>query len=335
MTDKVFYQVIADELKSKTMDTALWTQAYATAEGNPDKTEAVYIRLRFIDLKKSASAAMSLTAVDNKNAEIKNDRIDSELAQLRSRLAKKLLSQGKHSLYSSLGLHPDASDAAVGAAIADYESRNQDGAMSSEFRYAKTTLGNPILREQYDRKLLEGVSNEISRATYEYAGNDHAWWGSGKVSAIIAVLSVVLFGFLGLNYYKEHNNHELQKVSVDTQRDAVNSTTNTLQMSAQTDQMRAQADIELRNEALRIADERQRREMDLRVNATDRILEQQRLEQDRREQANQQRLKLQQEQAENIRINREKQYYACLNQQLLSQRDTTSADATGRCSMYR
>lgn len=75
--------------------------------------------------------------------------------------------------------------------------------------------------------------------------------------------------------------------------------------------------------------------MDLRTNATERLLEQQRLEQERRDQTNQQRMKLQQDQIENQRISREKQYYACLNQQLLSQRDVTSADASARCSMYR
>lgn len=332
MSDKVFYQVIADELKSKNMDTALWTQAFATAEGNPDKTEAAYIRLRFLDLKKSSSSALRLAALDTKGADFEIKPVDSELLQLRTKLAKKLLSLGKHSLYSTLGLYPDASDAVVATAIADFESKNQGGVVSSEFKYAKSTLGNPGLREQYDRKLWDGVSNDVQRTTYGYAvdtgDNEYSWWESRKVSVIITVMSAVLLGYLGLNYYKERNNHELQKESIDTQRDTFNSTTDVVQM-------KTQADIDFRNQALRIADERQRREMDLRTDATDRLLEQQRLEQDRREQANQQRLKLQQDQAENQRINREKQYYACLNQQLLSQRDVTSADASARCAMYR
>ena len=171
---------------------------------------------------------------------------------------------------------------------------------------------------------MESVSNEAPKVAYEYVSSEKSWWGSGTVSFLIAVLSVALFGYLGLNYYKEHNSHELQKVSVDTERDAMNSNTDV-------NQMKAQADIELQN----FAEERRRREMDLRVNSTQQILELQRLELERREQANQQRLKLQQEQAENLRISREKQYYACLNQQLLSRPDMTSADATGRCSMYR
>ena len=268
MSDKVFYNVIADELKFKTMDVALWTQAIATAEGNPDKTEAAYIRLRFLDLKKSPSSALKLTAVDTKNTEIEIKPIDSELLQLRAKLAKKLLSQGKHSLYSTLGLYPDASDAVVTSAIADFESRNQDGVTSSEFKYAKNTLGNPGLRAQYDRKLLESVSNDVQSTTYHYASdtkNAESWWESRKISVIITVLSVGLFGYLGLNYYKEHNNHELQKESIDTQRDIVSSTTDT-------DQMKVQADIDFKNQALRIADERQRREMDLSTNATERLL---------------------------------------------------------------
>lgn len=328
MSDKVFYKVIADELKSKTMDTALWTQAIATAEGNPDKTEAVYIRLRFLDLKKSALSSLSLAPAAAKSAEPELKPLDSALFQLRSTLAKKLYSQGKPSLYSTLGLHPDASDTVVATAIADFEARNQGGNASAEFKYAKSTLGNPVLREQYDRKLLESISNDLQRTTRSYAveatHNEYSWWESGRTAVIIGIMTLALLGYFGLNYYKERNNHELQKESLETVR-----------ATTDANQMQIQADIDLRNEALRIADERQRREMDLRSNASDRMLEQQRLEQERRTQAEQQRLKLQQDQADNLRINKEKQYYVCLNQQLLSQRDMTNADASARCSMYR
>lgn len=334
MSDKVFYQVIADELKSKTVDTALWTQAIATAEGNPDKTEAAYIRLRFLDLKKSA---LSLAPAESKKLQPEFKQPNSELTQLRSTLARKLNSQGKHSLYSTLSLQPDASDEVVAMAIADLESRNQSesGVSGAEFKYAKSTLGDPELRAQYDRNLLLSVSDDISKIARPYVGsaamgNEYSSEESGKIPLIAGILVFALIGYFALNYYKERNNHEIQKESLETQREVANSTIDY-----------AQEEINTKNQALRIVDERLKQDMDYRANATDRLLEQQRLEQERRAQAEQQRLKLQQdqierqqEQAERQRISREKQYYACLDQQLL-QRGTTNADAYARCAMYR
>lgn len=332
MSDKAFYQVIADELKSKTVDTALWTQAIANAEGNPDKTEAAYIRLRFIDLKKSALSQIS-TEMKNLQPEIKQP--GNELIQLRYSLAKKLNLQGKHSLYSTLSLQPDASDEVVAMAITDLESRNQSGSgvSDAEFNYAKSTLGNPELRAQYDRRLLLSVSNDVQDMTRSYAdsgmGNEYSSEESSKIPLIVGILVVALIGYFGLSYYKERNNREIQKESLETQREVANSTIDN-----------AQAESDRKNQALRIVDERLKQDMDYRASATDRLLEQRRLEQERRAQVEQQRLKLQQDQverqqdqAEKQRISREKQYYACLNQQLL-QRGTTSDDAYARCSMY-
>jgi len=324
MSNKVFYQVIADELKSRKVDTALWTQAIATAEGNPDKTEAVYIRLRFADLKKST---ISLAPAETKKSLSEIKQPNSELTQLRSSLTRKLNSQGKHSLYSTLSLQPDASDEVVAMAISDLETRNESGSgvSEAEFNYAKSTLGNPELRAQYDRKLLLSVSNDAQRMGMSYAG---AAMGNGyhsessKIPLIAGILVLAIIGYFGLAYYKERNTHEIQKESFETQREVTNSTVG-----------RTQADIDARNQALRIVDERQRQEMDDRARTTDRLLEQQRMEQDRRAQVEQQRLNFQQEQAERLRVSKEKQYYACLNGQLLK-RGTTSADAYAKCAMY-
>lgn len=319
MPNKVFYQIIADELKTKTMDAALWTQAIATAEGNPDKTEAAYIRLRFLDLKKSSPSSLSLAPASTQKPELEIKPRVNELSQLRSALARKLNAQGKHSLYSTLGLQPDAGDAVVTTAIAEFEARNPGSGSSAEFQYAKRTLGDPKLREQYDRKLFGSVSSDVQRASQSYmveTMNSDSWWESSKMSVVISLLAVALLGYFGLNYYKERNNREAMQSTTDA------------------NQMRMQADIDSQNQALRIADERQSQEMALRASATDRLLEQQRLEQERRDTAEQQRLKMQQEQAENLRISKEKRYYACLNQQLMSQRDMTNADANARCAMY-
>lgn len=338
MSDKEFYQIIADELKSKTMDSALWTQAIATAEGNPDKTEASYIRLRFLDLKKSTISSLQLTSLEHGTPNHEAKVPDAQLLQLRTQLTRKILSQNRPSLYSILGLQPDASDAIVAAAIADIESRGQENLASAEFKYAKNTLGNSSLREQYDRKLFESTSSNYNRTPQAYAEqafSDGDSWLSSNKSFIVGITVIVLLGYFSLNYYKERNKRESQKEAIGVQRDAVLSTTDTNQAIVQTEQMKAQADIEFRNQALRIVDERTRQEMEYRTNTTDRVFEQRRQEQERYEIAEQKRIKLQQDQVEAQKISMEKQYYACLNQQLLSSREVTQADAYARCAMYR
>lgn len=338
MSDKEFYQIIADELKFKTMDSALWTQAIATAEGNPDKTEALYIRLRFLDLKKSALSSLQLASLEPGTANPEAKAPDAQLLQLRAQLARKILSQNRPSLYSILGLQPDASDAIVASAIADIESRGHESLASAEFKYAKNTLGNSNLREQYDRKLFESTSSDYQRTPQAYAGqafsDDDSWFGLNK-SFIVSITVIVLLGYFSLTYYKERNNRESQKESIGVQRDALTSTTETNQTLVQTEQMKAQADIEFRNQALRMVDERQRQDLQYRANTTDRLFEQRRQEQERREIADQQRIKLQQDQVEAQKISMERQYNACLNQQLLSSREVTQSDAFARCSMYR
>jgi hypothetical protein len=328
MSDKEIYQIIADELKTKNIDTALWIQAKETAEGDPDKTEAAYIRLRFLDLiKSSRPLPQSISPVGSTNT-----ATNDGLSRMRTELAKKLLNQGKHSLYSTLKLQPDASDAVIATAIGDLESTNLAGSgiNPAEFKYAKDTLSNPDLREQYDRKLLESTSN-ITKPQQSYAVeemyNGHSWWESSKTSVIIGVLSLVLVGYLGLNYLKERHGNELQKIAVESQKEAAHTISDTTQM-------RTQADIDLRAEALRLAAERQNQDMAFRARTADQILEQQRVMQENRIQADQQRQKAQQDQAENLRIMKEKQYWNCMNQQM-SQRDGNSYTAGVRCAAYR
>ena len=335
MSDKEIYQIIADELKTKNIDTALWVQAKELAGGDTDKTEAAYIRLRFCEqIKSSHLPPKSNSLVNNTNTKTKVK--DDELSRMRSELAMKLLNRGKHSLYSTLKLHPDASDAVIATAIGDLESGHlvNSGINLAEFKYAKDTLSNPDLREQYDRQLLESISNTLkSYKSYaaEDAGYEYSWWESRKTSIIIWVLSLSLFGYLGLNYLKEHHSSQIQKEVVEVAKDAVRSTSDT-------DQIRTQADIDFKARALSLAEERQSQDLQLRSRVADHIFDQQRVMQDSRMQAEQQRQQAQKDQAENIRIAREKQYYACMNQQLTVQsyqRDPNSFNAGVRCAMYR
>lgn len=335
MSDKEIYQIIADELKTKNIDTALWVQAKELAGGDTDKTEAAYIRLRFCELIKSPHLPPKSNSLVN-NTNTKTKVKDDELSRMRSELAMKLLNRGKHSLYSTLKLHPDASDAVIATAIGDLESGHlvNSGINLAEFKYAKDTLSNPDLREQYDRQLLESISNTLkSYKSYaaEDAGYEYSWWESRKTSIIIWVLSLSLFGYLGLNYLKEHHSSQIQKEVVEVAKDAVRSTSDT-------DQIRTQADIDFKARALSLAEERQSQDLQLRSRVADHIFDQQRVMQDSRMQAEQQRQQAQKDQAENIRIAREKQYYACMNQQLTVQsyqRDPNSFNAGVRCAMYR
>ena len=140
------------------------------------------------------------------------------------------------------------------------------------------------------------------------------------MSVIIGVLSLVLVGYLGLNYLKERNGNGLQKEALHTISDVT--------------QMKTQADIDFRAEQLRLAAERQNQDMEFRARTNDQNLEQQRLMQESRMQADEQRQKAQQDQAENLRIMKEKQYWSCMNQQM-SQRDGNSYNAGVKCAMYR
>lgn len=341
MPDKVFYQIIADELAAKKMDAVLWTKAIAIADGDSDKTQAAYIRLRFLDLKHSA-LSQTASPLGINSSRTKPEPLDSGPSRMRSELTKKLHAQRKSSLYSILGLQPDASDAVVAAAIADFESRDQVGSSLSmaEFKYAKETLGNSVLREQYDRTLLNSMLNDgngqVSSYTCETADNESSWWESSKTSAIIGVLFLALFGYLALGFFKARSGHEIQKevigVQRDTvgiQRDVVDVQRDAVQSASDINKLKIQADIDMRQRSLGIAEEAQRRQMDNQAQ----FQERQRQEQERRNAMEQERQKLQQQQAENLKVQREKQYWACINQQL-SLRNATNSDAYARCAMY-
>jgi hypothetical protein len=345
MTDKEMYQLIADELKTKNVDVALWTQAKETSLGDPDKTEAIYIRLRFLDLVKSSRFPQKSTSlVVGQNTSVGVLSKTGELSLIRAELAKKLLDNNKHSLYSIFKLHPDASEAAIAAAIGDYESGNREdsGISQAEFKYAKDILGDPDLREQYDRQLFESTTDMTALAVrpraFERDEYEYSWWESSKTSIVIGVASFALAGYLGINYLKERNNSEMQKMVVESHKEVLHAISNAAQMSTQ-------ADVDLRYQESRRVAERQNQEMALRNSTADQMREEQRLKNEERMQAEQERkqaqqdreeklLKAQQDREENSRALKEERYWKCMNMQL-SQRDATSYDASAKCGRYR
>lgn len=317
----------------------MWAQAKETSLGDLDRTEAIYIRLRFFELMKSSTPPSQTTALI-KVSEAKTDADD--LSKVRAELAKKLLDEGKCSLYSILRLHPDASDAVIAASIRDLESGNLEssGVSLAEFRYAKETLTDAQSREQYDRQLLVSLPSNAIKPYQSYAPESMAdsWWESSKISVIVGILLLVIVGYLGVNYLKVRNASEIQKIAVESQREVLHTISNS-------EQIRAQADSNLRAETSRLVAERQNQEMELRSLAAERMNDEQRRMQEDRILAQQQQnqaqkenaeklQKAQQEQAENLRISKEKQYWACMNLQL-SQSDITGYEASAKCVMYR
>lgn len=333
MTDKVLYQIIADEIKAKDIDTALWAQAKEAALGDLDRTEAHYIRLRIIELIKASSQQQNSTslAIVSKGV-VKVD----EILHVRSELTKKLLEEKKYSLYSILRVRPDASDAMISAAIQELQASNPDDSKVSpaEFKYVKDTLGQPDARQQYDRQLLSSLSSNSMHIFQNYEGagivDENPWWDSGKMTVVIATLSIAIIGYLGIQFLQVKNTGEVQKISVESQMEV-------LQTISDSEKARAQADIDRRNEEARLSAERQNQEMEMRNRTADRMRDEQ-LQQaeERRFQYEQQKAAQAEQEAarkEEIRIANEKRYYTCMNVQL--SRGSTTYNASAACGSYR
>ncbi len=329
-SDKELYQKIADEIAARNVDAALWAQAMGIADGDEAKTQAAYVRLRFADLKKSTVQPHAAGYVSGAGARSTGNDISAVRAELRRRLQ----ALNKMSLYSTLGVQPDASDEVIAAAIADLDSRDMAGLSAAEGKYARQTLGDPVLREQYDRKLLADVQSSLGGParshSYEYAAENKVGWSSGKTSFAITVLAIVIMGYLALDFYRARNDHDIQKAAVSVnseavgvQKDAVGVQREAVQSTTSLEQERLQNETALRQRSLDITEEQQRRQLELQAAAQERM----RQEQDAR-------LKLQQQQQEDMQRQREQQYWNCMNQQL-DMRGVTSYDASARCGRYR
>ncbi|MDD4912918.1 MAG: hypothetical protein PHP57_11540 [Sideroxydans sp.] len=333
MTDKVLYQIIADEIKSKNIDTALWAQAKEAAQGDLDRTEANYIRLRIIELIKASSQqqnSTSLTLVSNGVVKV------DEVLRVRTELTKKLLGEKKYSLYSILRVRPDASDAMISAAIQELQAGNLDGPKVSpaEFKYVKDTLGQSDTRQQYDRQLLASLSSNSMQIFQDDEGagigDDNSWWNSGKMTVVITTLSIAIFGYLGIQYLKVKNTGEVQKISVESQMEV-------MQTISDSEKARVQADIDRKNEEARRIAEKQIQEMEMRNRTADRLRDEQLQQAEERKLQYEQQKNIQAEQEaarkEEMRIANEKRYYTCMNVQL--SRGITTYNANAACGSYR
>lgn len=334
MADKDIYQAIAIEIDTKKVDAALWAQATAIGMGDSGKTQSAYIRLRFEELKSAASPpSVAFSRPVTSSEDITSQ--DDVALKTRVELKKKLYVQRKSSLYATLGLQPDASDTVVAAAISDLEANHLAGAISAaELKYAKTILGDPESRKQYDQKLMQDMrsleSVRIRTYAYDEAEKDTPLWSARNTSIVIGVLSLAIFGYWGVDFFRATSDHEVKKASVDVQRDAVGYQHEEVLSSVEIEKQRIQTESELRLRAMALEEEKQRRQMDYQAQAQDRI----RAEQEKRDAMEQQRTVLAQQQTENRNTQRERQYWTCINQQMSNSRISTS-DAYARCAMYR
>jgi len=349
--DDDLYKSIADELSLNTMDRALWTKAFAESGGDSDKAKARYILLRFSVLKKQVSSS----PIKPPPEIISSD----ELGELRRKLQAKLAINKRATLYGSLGLLPNCSDADIATkahGIAT-EALETGGTLPAETKYAIDILSEPYSREQYDRKLWDDIgvtrtralpsNNSETRNEAKVIGTFLEWWESKKVSVIIGVTSVALLGYMSKGFFEVKSSSEVQKEMVKVQREAVK-TTEKIEMG-RVDNQRAEIEersaithkaidrsAELRNRSLAIqetAEQRRRTELEYRANA-----EAERQELRRKEQ--EQRLQLQREAAirrdeinENRRVLGEQRYWSCMRLEL--EKGYTNASANSTCLRYK
>lgn len=349
VADEALYRVIAAELETGSPDAALWTRAMAEADGDPARTKASYIRLRFQALKKASLALEPL------GGDRDSDRGRGELGDIRRGLVQQLALGRVHSLYPVLGLAPDATDTAIAAAIAEHKVRIAQGVAgaSPEFTYAEQTLGDPAARAAYDRKLHEQLNgtpgrplSAAARTYVEPEGLFLPWWASRKTSIVIGVVSLLAVGYMVLDFTRESGGRDVQNAAIEMQRDTVRTAADIeservanerLAIERRTAVMEKAIDrsAEVQNRSLGIAEreaEWRRQQLEQREAARIRRLER---EQEREKAwlaASRAQEREQQNRAEQQRADRERRYWSCMNA-ALDRVDASSA--ASRCAGYR
>lgn len=205
-TETDLYRVIAAELSSKKIDTALWAQALSAAGGDADQCKALYIRLRHDALvahcPATENASPTATAPVSAPAAGASAPIDNALRMVRWRLRRELAAQGTSTLYAVIGLAPDSSDDEVRSRVAELRGALPEGSCpTAELQYAMDTLGDPYSREHYDHSLLRkvcGEGDDTGSSTSSQApgrglglGSLSGLWESRR-GAVLAALALVI-----------------------------------------------------------------------------------------------------------------------------------------------
>ena len=223
-SDEIF-RIIASELQTGTLDSVIWTRAFAEADGDHDRAKARYIRHRQAQFEAGMMPSPPPPAArDSEPAPAASrpaaTRTRSELDVKREILAKKLSQLGRRSLYSELELNPASDNATVNDVIAQLSAAEAQGrVLSAEERYAIQMLRDPVSREQYDRKLLEELSRqEAAPEAVEVSQRGTILGRPISVIAIVAVLAIIVFATLAV--YQEKSRKELVREALQMQQQA-------------------------------------------------------------------------------------------------------------------
>ena len=293
MTTDEIYKIIAGEIRDGTQDVPTWTQAFAEADGDDAKTKARYIRLRLAQLNGGVAAKMAVSvSVAGVTPSIHGRRpyqmpAYADLASVRDSLAQRLVESGRRSLYSQLKLSASCEDGAIAHKIASVKAKAAQGAaLSAEELYAIQTLGDPVSREQYDRKLMDTLSPmEASPASFAPDVPGNSINPAIHIAAAVALIAVAAYS--GLEYYKARIRNETAIAATKVQEAAI--LTEAGNRSAHRDAMEAAAQqrAEAAARAAAIAAEREaarQREIDLQQSTAEerrQLAEQQKARQDR------------------------------------------------------
>lgn len=211
-TDEV-YKVIAGELQDGKQDISTWTQAFADADGDDAKTKARYIRLRLAQLKGGVAAHSLVTVpapiLPAHAAQSNGLSAYSDPGSVRDALALQLAESGRRSLYSQLNLHASSSDADIQRGISAVKEKESLGAaLSAEEQYAIQTLGDPVSREHYDRRLLDTFSGAKEGSPSLSQPVSARSINPANLAAIVALVAIAAYS--GLGVYREQVRKEAE-----------------------------------------------------------------------------------------------------------------------------
>lgn len=294
-TTNEIYEIIAAEIRDGVQDVPTWTQAFAEADGDDAKTKARYIRLRLAQLNGGAAATMALSAaaVTPSTQGVLPSRTPAyaDLRFVRDSLAQRLAETGRRSLYSQLNLSASSEDEAIARETAAVKSKAAEGAaLSAEDLYAIQTLGDPVRREQYDRKLLDTLS-PVEPGPVSFAPSVPGNSISPAIHIIAAVALIAIAAYSGLGYYNARNRHETTIAATKVREAAILTESSSRNAHREAIEAAAQQKAEASARVAEIAAQREasrQREIDLQqFNAEERRLlaEKQKASQDREREA--------------------------------------------------
>lgn len=189
-------QVIAEELRSHHQATGPWVRAMVEADGDFDRARKRYRELRLAQLCAAREG-------------------DGALG-LRIELGHELERHNRASIYSVIGLKPDAAAGEVASAIARIVGSGTT--LDAEARYAIEVLGDEVQRQKYDFQLLQqlrggkAAQSAAPRVEQRVAPRSAViprrsmrdiWLGLGAV--------LVALTYFGTEHYRELRSQEIQQ----------------------------------------------------------------------------------------------------------------------------